>query len=241
MGGIQKKPKGEKAWAEYMRTEKEQLALDRLLVREAKNGATKKAEALIKEGANPNADCGLSKRALAAAIGEGRMSTAEALLRGGAKPDRDALGEAVRRGNEKAVRLLLAAGGSANGEGEALSPLSQACRWGKTKAAEALIEWGADVRAKCSGGMTALHWAAVAGNAGRDCARLLLSKGAKSGEEDDKGRTPLDIIKASKEENGEGYGRFLLEIENLLRVSEEREVLEEVAEQKERKRRLGRL
>lgn len=169
---------------------KEQKSLDLQLVREAKNGATQKALALLAAGADPEADHGLAHNALAAAIYHGRNSTAEALIKQGAKPCDDAMAAAIHRGNALILRKLIDAGASPNGPIQSLPALSEACRWGKHEAAETLIKAGADPNACGPHNMTALHWAAKAGCAGIRCAAALLQNGASACATDDQGKTP---------------------------------------------------
>jgi len=70
-------------------------------------------------------------------------------------------------------------------------------------AAKLLIDSGADVNAKGSGGWTSLHLAAAYGHS--DLIELLISKGAALDVKDNSGKTPLDYARKNNNKENESY------------------------------------
>ena len=107
----------------------------------------------------------------------------------------------ARLGNVKIMALLLAAGASLSAAGSSgRTPLQEACKWGKTAAAVALLDFvqergdlGCHVDAPSAedGGRTALHLAVYYGHL--DAARTLCSRGADPTVEGEDGKTPLAV------------------------------------------------
>src|SRR4029079_8670696 len=91
---------------------------------------------------------------------------------------KEALGEHVKRGNEDAVRLFLAAGMNPNTTYEAdVTALMEAVKWSHRNLVELLIQKGADLNAVNVYGETALI-VAIRNGANPDLVTLLLEKGA---------------------------------------------------------------
>eukprot|EP00899_Mesostigma_viride_P017732 jgi/Mesvir1/25960/Mv20950-RA.1 len=106
------------------------------------------------------------------------------------------------------VVLLLGRGAEPNRgtSSSGMTPLIAACEGGHVKTAKALMDKGADVRAKTKDGMTALHKAAASGHGAlaiisfisagsrtTELVRALLDKGADANAADAGGKTPLDV------------------------------------------------
>jgi ankyrin repeat protein len=132
----------------------------------------------------------------------GDTEVVQALLAKGAQPNIDAMG---------LTPFLVAAGvGTGNRGGTGLAAASSAGGAVNMALVQLLIEHGADVNAQVSGtntysmrisrapssneGMTALHVAALTGNA--ELVRYLLGKGANAGITDAAGRKPVDLVGA---------------------------------------------
>ena len=100
-------------------------------------------------------------------------------------------------GHPGAVRLLLARGGSADGDGEnafRIRPLHAAAAASSLDAVTALLEAGADPNHPQNGGFTPLHAAAHRDDV--ELARVLLAHGADPARTTDDGRTAKDIATA---------------------------------------------
>lgn len=100
---------------------------------------------------------------------------------------------------DDAVRLLLSRGADAHARSHnalANQPL-HACiaMQGSLASAEALIEYGADVKATQSGGVTPLHLAAAQGKP--RMVQLLLQHGASPAARTEDGKTPVDLARES--------------------------------------------
>lgn len=109
-----------------------------------------------------------------------------------------ALFNAVKTGQEKEVKRLLAAGADPNTWDRRRTggdtPFLEACFRGHTNIVKAMLQHGADVNAKDKYGATALHYACFKKNC--DIARLLLERRAEVNTRDCDGRSPLyDLIR----------------------------------------------
>ena len=124
-------------------------------------GDTQTAKLLLKNGANPNAQPGMSEAAF---------------IFGGA---RSPLMWAAFRGDLAMVKLLTRAGADVNAEGMLGTPLTQTAWANRTAAARALIERGANAnQVTHMDAFTPLHWAASSENADPALVKLLLQHGA---------------------------------------------------------------
>ncbi len=112
---------------------------------------------------------------------------------------RSPLSQAAARGDEAAVRALLAGGAAVDGEpGEVNTPLYLACgsdapAAGRLAVATRLLDAGAFVRAFCEDGSTPLHAAARTGPAAM--VELLLRRGALFWQGDGRDRRPFDVAR----------------------------------------------
>ncbi len=106
----------------------------------------------------------------------------------------DALCGAIRNGDFRTVKELLAKGTDVNTwDNEfGVTALSWAALLDEVKIAKFLIENGADVNVKSRDGSTPLHSAAFLGRA--EIAELLIQKGADVNPANYKGETPLDVL-----------------------------------------------
>ena len=149
----------------------------------AQAGDATKLRSLLDSGANPN-DYDGTYSALMYAAGNGHVEAVRILLARGANVDhRDHNGDrallwAAQHGHADVVRLLLAgrAAVESNADPHLITPLMQACRYGHLAAARVLIAAGADSRRRDHVNDTALHAAAISGNA--ELVALLLRAGA---------------------------------------------------------------
>jgi len=98
---------------------------------------------------------------------------------------------AVQKGDIKAVKQYLDAGGDVNAKNSVgFTPLHYAAHEGHMEIAELLITNSADVNEKVSGGRTPLHRAASLGH--KEIAELLIANGADVNAKEGNGRTPLN-------------------------------------------------
>jgi uncharacterized protein len=111
-----------------------------------------------------------------------------------------ALHLALFSGSEPTVRAVLARDPDIEAPSRSsvavdVRPIHTAVFIRKVRLAEVLLEAGADVNSRESGGSTPLH--AAAENGDIEMARLLLARGADPRLADDQGRTPVDIARQS--------------------------------------------
>ena len=105
-------------------------------------------------------------------------------------------------GHDDAVRLLLSHDADVTTVSQSpmrVTPLHSAVAGDHASVAKALVEGGADVNARQSGGWTPLHSAAANGD--EDLVRYLLDNGAYPDTTHDEGKTPADL--ASERGNAE--------------------------------------
>ena len=127
----------------------------------------------------------------------------EALLEGGAPVHPDALHAAARSGRPEAAAVLLRHGADPNRVNDKKNtPLwfaaqSPALYDGRIAVMKQLLQAGADLHQRCERGSTALHFAAWRGPV--QVVEFLLSQGARTGEVDDNGKTPIDDALMSPE------------------------------------------
>ncbi len=107
--------------------------------------------------------------------------------------DRSSLQDACEKGDEGAVRALLAAGASANSRSgyEMRSPLHFALRDGGSAVVELLLAAGADVNAASNDGSTPLHEKCNTGRRRANAIKLLLAAGADVNAVNSRCETPL--------------------------------------------------
>lgn len=119
------------------------------------------------------------------------------------------LWKAVVQGNLDAIRQHVSAGSNLNAKEPTggCTPLMVAALYGQARAANLLIEAGANINARNNNGGTALHLAALFCRT--RSVRLLLDKGADVTVKDIKGDTALDIITAPWTPELEGVYRYL--------------------------------
>lgn len=163
------------------------LTLDQQLIVQSVLGATGKVQALLSQGASPNASFGevfFGAPVLYVAAGrEGSTDALALLLEAGADPHitqkdgSNALHVAAKRGNVRAAKLLMGKGVNPNiGYAGGLPPLIDACISGNTRMVDALIDGGADVNATLEMGFCA--FAAAIDNKRMKLAEHLLARGA---------------------------------------------------------------
>lgn len=172
------------------------------------------AELLLARGADPNAmnDYGATALSLACMNGSGPM--VEKLLARGANPNtalpsgETPLMRCARSGGVAAVKALIAAKANVNAKDneQGQTALMWAVSQQHPDVAAALIEGGADVKARSTGGFTALHFAARVGDAAS--AGHLLKAGADVNDKGFRGMTPLVLASASGREE---FGVYLLD------------------------------
>jgi uncharacterized protein len=170
-------------------------------------------QALLKQGADPNAAQPDGATALHWAVHWDDQQAVDILVRAGAKPDAVndlgvfPLSLACANGSGAMAKRLLAAGASVRTTlpgGE--SPLMTCARTGAADAVRLLAERGADVNARESHrGQTALMWAAAARQP--DAVKVLLERGADVNAASTAGFTPLMF--AAREGDAEAAGLLL--------------------------------
>ncbi len=118
---------------------------------------------------------------------------------------RNALGEAVIKGDLKRVTRLIARGAKVNVRrpSDGMTPLSIAAFHGKLKAAQLLLEKGARIGAGNRDGNRPLHLAAFMGRP--EMVKFLLEKGARVDQQNERDETALSIVSSSW---NEGLGNF---------------------------------
>jgi ankyrin repeat protein len=105
------------------------------------------------------------------------------------------LRNAARYGRLAAIAALLKAGARVDGaDSDGITPLMYAAANGRTAAVDALLAAGADVHHANIGGSTALYYALAGGHI--DAARVLLEAGAKTDVRNEKGKRPIDLVRA---------------------------------------------
>src|SRR6266478_9388165 len=172
------------------------------------------AELLIRAGANANKanDYGVTPLSLACTNRSAPM--VERLLKAGADPNpalwtgETPLMVCARTGNVETVKLLLSRGAAPNAKEsqQGQTALMRAVAEKRPEIARALIERGADIRARSKGGFTALLFASQQGDLAS--ARILLAAGADVNEATPKNGTALVVAAASGREE---FAIFLLE------------------------------
>lgn len=142
------------------------------LTRAAGAGDSRAVQALLAQGADPNATDGAGGTALIAAARAGHLDVMRVLIRAGADVNRrDArfarwtpLVHAIHNRQDAAARLLLDAGAEVDAEMHGgATPLIFAAAYGETSIVEALLDRGADPRHRTADGVTALTNAAGGG------------------------------------------------------------------------------
>ena len=174
------------------------------------------AERLIRARADVNVANQYGDTPLWEACNNGSVAMVEKLVRAGANPNTSLLetGEtalmtcARSTGNPAAVQLLLAQGADVNAKEKQKeqTALMWALERRHPEVARALIEHGADVRAKSKSGFTPLLFAARQGNV--ESARLLVERGVDVNEKAPGGLTPLLVAADSGQE---AFAIFLAE------------------------------
>ena len=172
------------------------------------------AELLIRAGANANKanDYGVTPLSLACTNRSAPM--VERLLKAGADPNpalwtgETPLMVCARTGNVETVKLLLSRGADPNAKEsqQGQTALMRAVAEKHPEIARALIERGADIRARSKGGFTPLLFASQQGDLAS--ARILLAAGADVNEATPKNGTALVVAAASGREE---FAIFLLE------------------------------
>lgn len=108
-------------------------------------------------------------------------------------PDRESIYDAAESGDVTAVDNFLDAGINieARRDGDGLTPLLAAARFGQQEVCETLLRRGADVAATTSSLSSPLHEAALNGKA--ICCQLFLAAGGDPNSKDTDGQTPLHL------------------------------------------------
>lgn len=154
---------------------------------------------LIKAGANVKAGTRYNITPLWLACGTGDVAVVQALLNAGADPNGIAeegetpLMKAARVGRVEPIRDLLSHGAKVNTTEpfHGQSALMWAAAGGNASAAEMMIEFGADVKAKSRGGFTPLLFAVRNGHI--DAAKVLLEHGANANDVAPDGTNALNM------------------------------------------------
>lgn len=182
---------------------------DVLLLRAARGGDSNGAVEWLRDGANVNArDEHDLATPLMLAVDAGNLSLCRLLIAAGADVNAialrgdSALTRAVRRApsapSDRIVHLLLERGADANRHGDLeVPPLNVAALYGRTRAAEWLIDAGADVNLR--GGLwraTPLQYAVASADAPAELIELLLRRGADVNATDSEGRSALADVTA---------------------------------------------
>ena len=113
-------------------------------------------------------------------------------MKGFLKSIENTLAGAARTGDLEAIRQHIADDADVNALHFEMPPLAWAATTGQAKAAELLLQHGADINGRNRDQNTALHIAAFFGRA--DVAKLLLENGADIKARDDDGATPIDVL-----------------------------------------------
>jgi ankyrin len=175
---------------------------------------TETVDLLIRAGANVNAKNDYSATPLSLACTNGNAAIVEKLLTAGANPNTAApsgetpLMRCARTGSLAAVKSLLARKVDVNAKDneQGQTALMWAVAQRHSEAAQALIQGGADIRARSKGGFTPFLFAARVGDV--ESAKLLIAAGANVNEPGPNGMTPLVLASASGQE---AAGIFLLD------------------------------
>jgi ankyrin repeat protein len=191
---------------------------DGLLVEMARQGHAGSIQALITDGANPNARDEQGRLALYFAIEGDHADAVKSLLDEGADPNQPIyggpgelsqwypLGVAARRNHHRIAALLLAKGADANKGRGSCTPLHQALGGGAHTQADAqmiglLLRHGADVNdpSSLNHGATPLHLAVMYRPRDLDSMALLLRGGARFDIPWNPGETAFQLAVARKE------------------------------------------
>lgn len=152
-------------------------------------------QALLKQGADPNARNFLEFTPLAVAAGSFQPDVMETLLQGGAKVDDaspvgTALTFAAQSGNVPGMKLLMARGANIDPKRpDGITVLMLTARAGEAEMVSELLRRKADANAADNDGATALIYAAREGK--QEAAQALIGAGAKIDKADTHGWTPL--------------------------------------------------
>lgn len=173
-------------------------SVDEALFEAAKQGNVKKAQALLKKGADVNAkDTNDGKNPLHWAAANGHKPVVEILLSHGAKVNAfdvyaTSLHLAADKGHEAVVEVLLKHGAELNAQNDfpGGTPIHYAAHKGQTAIVDILLKHGADPNVGASiEGRTPLHAAALRGHSA--VVEKLLAGGARVNAVDRNGATPL--------------------------------------------------
>ncbi len=152
-------------------------------------------EALIKQGADPNARNGLEFTPLYVAAASHQLDVMKALLAAHAEPDAEspygtALTFAAMGGHAEGARILLGRGANPNtSRGDGITVLMMAAWSGNPEIVSDLLKHKAKVNEKNDSGASALMYAASLGQV--EAGRMLLQAGATIDSADGDGETPL--------------------------------------------------
>ncbi len=178
------------------------------LSRAAKAGDVKIVELLLDQGAEINARDLDGSTALYAAAEAGRRTVVETLIARGADVNLSGrsgltpIAATAFNGDDRLIQLLLEKGADANAiDRTGKSAICYAAGRGFPAVVRRLLDNGVDVNRRYGNDLTVLMWAAgyseEAGTADMDeIIRLLIERGARLDERDDRGRTALMIASA---------------------------------------------